>query len=139
MKIVLDTNVILVSISDTSPYHWVWKSLEKGEFTLCVTTDIMNEYAEVIERHLGIEAMETTLHAISKHRFVELVTKYYHWNLITNDPDDNKFVDCAIACNADFLVTEDKHFGVLKTVSFPSVKVLDIALFKKELQLQIDG
>ncbi len=93
MKIVLDTNVLLVSISDTSPYYWIWKALEKGQFTLCVTTDILNEYAEVIGQHMGSEVMELTLNAITKHRFVEKVEKYYAWNLIYQDPDDNKFVE----------------------------------------------
>ncbi|MBI5915306.1 MAG: putative toxin-antitoxin system toxin component, PIN family [Bacteroidetes bacterium] len=133
MKIVLDTNVLLVSVSDSSPYYWVWKALEKGEFTLCVTTDILNEYAEVIERHMGNETMELTLHALSKHRFVEFVTKYFQWNIIHQDPDDNKFVDCAIACNADYLVTEDRHFNVLKEVPFPKVSVIGIAEFQKLL------
>jgi predicted nucleic acid-binding protein len=44
--------------------------------------------------------------------------------LITVDPDDNKFVDCAVAANADFICTEDKHFKVLKKVPFPPVKVI---------------
>lgn len=74
--------------------------------------------------------MELTLHALSKHRFVEFVNKYYQWNLIHQDPDDNKFVDCAIACNADYLVTEDRHFNVLKEVQFPKVAVIGIAEFQ---------
>lgn len=50
---------------------------------------------------------------------IEWVNKYYHWNLITTDPDDNKFVDCAFACQAKFIVSEDKHFNVLKNIDFP--------------------
>ncbi|MBX2928668.1 MAG: nucleotide-binding protein, partial [Saprospiraceae bacterium] len=54
----------------------------------------------------------------------EWITTYFKWNLISTDPDDNKFSDCAIACNARYLVSDDKHFNVLKSLSFPRVSVL---------------
>ena len=44
--------------------------------------------------------------------------------MIKNDPDDNKFFDIAVAGNADYLVTNDAHFNVVKQVSFPSVKII---------------
>jgi len=47
------------------------------------------------------------------------------------DPDDNKFVDCAISSNAKFIVTNDKHFNVLKNVDFPKIEVVDIDKFKE--------
>jgi predicted nucleic acid-binding protein len=46
------------------------------------------------------------------------------WNAITEDPDDNKFFDIAIAGNADYLVTNDAHFNSVKKLSFPSVKIV---------------
>ena len=62
---------------------------------------------------------------------------HYRWNLITKDPDDNKFVDCAFFANADFIVSDDKHFNELGSVEFPKVLVVrldDFArLFRKAL------
>jgi len=55
---------------------------------------------------------------------------YYNWLLITGDADDNKFADCAIAANADYIVTNDRHFNVLKEVEFPSVSVINIEQFR---------
>jgi len=55
--------------------------------------------------------------------------------LIDQDPDDNKFVDCAIIANADFIVSEDSHFAVLKFIPFPSVKVVRLDEFVNELKL----
>ena len=43
------------------------------------------------------------------------------FNLITSDPDDNKFVDCAICGQAEYLVSNDKHFKVLNDIQFPSI------------------
>ena len=69
----------------------------------------------------------------------ERINKYYFWNLIPVDPDDNQFVDCAIAANAHFICTEDKHFNVLANVPFPTVSVIStkdfiLLLHKKDEQ-----
>lgn len=58
---------------------------------------------------------------------------YYQWNIIENDKDDNKFVDCAIAGNADYLVTNDKHFNIVKQTEFPPLKILNINEFIEKL------
>lgn len=51
-KVVLDTNVLLVSISTKSLVHWVFRALLDGKFVLCITTDILLKYAEIIGRHI---------------------------------------------------------------------------------------
>lgn len=60
--------------------------------------------------------------------------RYYRWNLIKADPDDNKFADCAIAGRADSLVTNDKHFKVLKDIDFPRVTVVTPEEFENLLE-----
>jgi len=50
------------------------------------------------------------------------------------DPDDNKFFDCAVAGNADYIVSEDKHFNILKHIPFPSVNAIKTIDFKKILE-----
>lgn len=49
--------------------------------------------------------------------------------MISQDPDDNKFVDCAIASNSDWIVTNDKHFHILKGIDFPRVNVISVEDF----------
>ena len=56
---------------------------------------------------------------------------YFRWNLITSDPDDNKFVDCALNAGANYIVTNDKHFNRLKKVDIPNINIVDIDTFKK--------
>lgn len=53
----------------------------------------------------------------------------YHWNLITGDTDDNKFVDCAFVANADFIVSEDNHVNILKEIPFPHIRVIKLEDF----------
>ena len=131
MKIVLDTNILLVSISPNSSYYWVFQKFLSQEFILCLTTDILLEYEEIIINHMGKQAANTVLQIIENSSNVELIVKKFNWNLILADPDDNKFVDCAIAANAKYLVTQDKHFNVLKNTPFPKVEVIDIVKFKE--------
>lgn len=134
MKVVLDTNVLLVSISPKSKYHWVFQKFINEEFILCVTTDILQEYEEIIGQHMGQEAANYVLQIIENSVNVNFITKYFRWNLIDADPDDNKFVDCAVACNAKFLVTSDKHFNVLKNIEFPKIEVIGVDFFNSILK-----
>ncbi len=54
---------------------------------------------------------------------------YIHFGLIEKDADDNKFVDCAIAADAEYIVTNDAHFNILKEIDWPKVLVKTIEEF----------
>lgn len=133
LRIVLDTNVLVASISQKSPYHWVWQAFVQGKYELCVTSDILDEYAEIIERYFSVEDAENTLNQIMMGKNVFQIIRYYEWNAIEQDPDDNKFFDCAVAANAHYLVSEDKHFNILKKILFPSVTRIKTLEFKEVL------
>ena len=62
------------------------------------------------------------------------MTPYFHFKLIIADPDDDKFVDCAIAANAKFVVTDDGHFDVLKQIDFPKVEIIGLDDLIKEIE-----
>jgi len=133
-KIVIDTNVLLVSISENSKYRWLFDKFINEEFVLCVTTDILLEYEEIIKKHTTKKIADIVLQIIENAVNVEFITRYYKWELIKTDPDDNKFVDCAIASNAEFILTHDKHFNVLKNINFPKLNIIDIHTFNDFLK-----
>ena len=126
MRIVLDTNVLLQIISARSPHHWLWESLRRQEITLCVTTDILDEYHEIITRFYESATLaDYVLDAITSWTSLVRVEKYYFWGLPYKDPDDQKFVDCHVASGAHYLVTEDKiFFKELKKDNFLKVRVI---------------
>ena len=101
---------------------------------LCVTNEIIEEYLEVIARNVNPWVAESVIYAILTRRNVKKIVTHYRFQLIQADLDDNKFVDCAIAANAKFIVTEDHHFDVLKDCSFPKVEVIGIELFMNFLK-----
>ena len=84
------------------------------------------EYAEILERKISREAADNVTQALIDSPFVQMVTPAYQWYLIQEDPDDNKFVDVAIAAAATYIVTNDGHFGVLDKTEFPKVDHLRI-------------
>jgi uncharacterized protein len=135
MRIVLDTNVLLVSVSERSKYHLIFKSFIQNKFHLCVSTEILSEYEEVISKVGNQILANNLLKSIENSSNTTWVNKYYNFDLIKVDPDDNKFVDCAIASNADFIITNDSHFDILKSIPFPKVEVLNIDEFHKILQV----
>ena len=134
MRLVIDTNVLAVCFSHKSPYRKIFDSFLNGELTLCVTTDILTEYEEIIGKHLNPAIATSVLQLIENAPNVVWVTKYYKWNLIKADPDDNKFADCAIASNAKYLVSNDRHFNVIKELPFPKVDVINAAEFLEVLK-----
>ena len=102
---------------------------------MCYTTDILNEYFEVLSYYFSASFAETVVEEILLSPNTIPVTVYYKWHLITVDPDDNKFVDCAVSANATCIVTNDKHFNVLKNIAFPKINVIDIDRFKQTILL----
>lgn len=126
MKVVFDTNCLLASATRNSPYYWAYKAVLDGRLTLCVTTEILEEYEEILSGYYSPLFAERVLFTIENLENKELITVYYKWELITKDRDDNKFVDCAIASNADYIVTHDRHFNVLKNIDFPKVNCITL-------------
>lgn len=127
MRLVIDTNVLLNAILPTSNDYWLFEGIIGGRFTLCVTNEILSEYAEILERFYSPATAESFLAALLYSPFVEKTDIYYAWWLIEQDTDDNKFVDCAIAASAHYIITNDRHFRVLASISFPKVAVLNPA------------
>lgn len=128
-KIVLDTNCLIASLSRSGQYYPVWKGLQTGKYTLCVSTDILEEYAEIITEKMSVNVATNVIHLLLESEFVELVNPYFSLHLIEADHDDNKFVDCAFAANATYIVSDDKHFDVLKDIAFPRLLVLKLKEF----------
>ena len=125
-NVAIDTNSLIMAISSRSAYHKIWQSFLAGDYYLCVSNEILEEYAEVIARNISVNAARYVVYAIMERKNVKQITPSYKWNLITADPDDNKFVDCAIAGNAKYIVTNDHHYDILRNTSFPHVDVLAI-------------
>ncbi len=134
MRVVLDTNVFLVSLLKTSKYRPIFDALIKGRFTLVISHEIFQEYTEIIGQKTTEQIAGNVTELILSLENVEKTEVYYKWQLIEKDRDDNKFVDCAIAGNVKYIVTNDKHFNILSKIDFPKVDVVRADDFLEELE-----
>jgi len=133
-RVVLDTNCLLASLSSKSENFRVWKDFQEGKYTLCVSNEILEEYQEIIAKKATPRIAQNVIRAIVESDYVEFIDPHFHVYAIFADPDDNKFVDCAFAANAAFIVSEDSHFDALKALAFPKIMVLKLKAFLKFLE-----
>jgi putative PIN family toxin of toxin-antitoxin system len=132
--VVIDTNILLVSVSSRSKYHWLYRLILEKKIRIAYTTEILNEYEEQLSIHWHPDVAINVIRSLTELSNAFLSNIYYNLHLITVDEDDNKFVDCAFAANADFIITNDSHFNVLKSIVFPSIPTLLIDEFYELLK-----
>ena len=89
----------------------------------------MLEYLEVIQQKTNPVVAENIIMSLLSAENIELHEIFFHWSLIEHDKDDNKFCDLAIAGNADYLVTNDGHFNIVKLNQFPPVNIISATEF----------
>ena len=133
-RIVLDTNCLLQAISRRSRFYPIWRDFIQGRYELCVTTEILDEYEEILSRYTSPVVGRMVVEAILRANNVVRVDAQFRFGLIESDPDDNKFVDCSIVASAEYIVTDDAHFDVLKDIPFPRVLVMTAESFLAELE-----
>lgn len=133
-RIVLDTNCLVQMISVHSPFRPAWQAFRDGRYILCVSNDILSEYSEILERVANESVSHNIVNAIARSPYTLMFDPHFHFNLIEQDSDDNKFVDCAIIAGADYIVTEDAHFRILETIPFPKVNIKRLEEFMSDLQ-----
>lgn len=128
-KIVLDTNCLLMSLPKVSPHRLLWDSFLKGDFVLCVTNEIIEEYSEILSSKVGERIANNVIELIINRSNIEFINPTFRFGLIHSDIDDNKFVDCAIVAGAMCIVSNDAHFKELAAIPFPKVTVFNISEF----------
>ena len=137
MRVVLDTNVLLVSIGRQSPFRLIFDALLRQRLTLIVSTGILLEYEEILAQRNGPVVAHNVLEALGNLRNVSRHEVRYNWRKPFADPDDQKFVDAYVAGAADFLVSNDRHFEGLATAGFPNVRVISAEEFLNRLATPI--
>lgn len=137
MKCVIDTNGLLRSIPKSGDYRWLFDAWRQNKFVWVISNEILTEYVEVITSEYSLKAAELVSELLLTAKNHLRIEPSYKWQLIVADPDDNKFVDCAVAAQADYLVSNDHHILALTRINnlFPPVPVITFDEFKKILAL----
>lgn len=126
MKVVIDTNVFISSFLNQkgNPRKIIdlWK---KEEIILCINKEILHEYIEVLAR-LGLSnepEFEELIDLFKKKVNMLFFSNAPSINSVCDDPDDNKFLECASAADAAYIISGDKH--LLKLIQFKEIKILN--------------
>ena len=118
----LDTNTVVPALAEGHAYHPILEAWVGGRITWAVSTEVLLEYEEVLTRMSGSARWRKLARLMDLAELTEgnllRVTPSFHFNIITTDPDDNIFTDCAVTAAADFLITQDQHFGALRKAGY---------------------
>jgi len=131
MRVVLDTN-ILVSSALGGALELILDKWSDDAFIVIVTTDILDEYFEVISRpkfRLKQETIDKIIRYI--YQFAEIIVPTETVQVIKADPTDNKFLEAALFGEADYIVSGDSHLLELKT--FRGIPILSAREFIEQL------
>ena len=130
MRVVIDTNIFVSSFFGGKPRKIIdlWK---EGKITLCLSKDILNEYIEVLHR-IGLQdevELEELLSLFTKSFNILFTTKTPRIKVVKDDPDDDKFIECAVALKAEVIITGDKAIEVIG--KYMNIKILTPQQFLK--------
>jgi putative PIN family toxin of toxin-antitoxin system len=131
MKVVIDTNIFVSSFFGGNPRRIIdlWK---KGEITLCLSKDILDEYIKVLQR-IGLQdegELEELLSLFSKGFNVLFTTRTPKIRVVKDDPDDDKFIECALALKAEVIITGDRAIEAIG--EYMGIKILTPQQFLKK-------
>jgi len=133
-RIVIDTNCLLAILPTKSPYHSVWTEFLANKLEICVSNEVLMEYEEVLSEKTSVFFADSIIQALLNKENLVRVSPVWRFNLISQDPDDNKFIDCAVCGRAEYLVSNDKHFNTLRDVDFPPITLVTIQEFVKTIK-----
>jgi len=132
VRLVVDTNIFFPAFNPKSRYYPIVENFISKKFSLLISTPILLEYEEILQRVFPESLLEQFWLFLLTSDNVVFVNPTFRFLLPFTDEDDEKFVDCAVCGNADFLLTNDKHFNILKNIEFPKVKVVTADFFIKK-------
>ena len=115
MKVTVDTNFLISSTQwDYSIAHKLLKKLILSDAQIFTTQDILDETVEVLERDFKYSKNEA-MNIIEKILlFAKLIKPKQKIDIVKDDPDDNKVIECAIESSSDYIITYDRHLVKLK-------------------------
>lgn len=127
LRVVIDTNVLVSSFFGGRPRE-VMDLWRDQKFVLYLTDEILAEYLEVLARFGQVkEAIREFLALLSESKNVIFANPTEQIYAVEADPEDNKFLECAIAARATAIVSGDRHLLSLK--EFRGIPILEPAKF----------
>ena len=133
----MDINIFLVSLAPNYKYHWIYKAILQNKFDLLISNEILIEYQEQISKRYSVDYTDASLDFLLLLPNVSLKNPSYLWQLVEVDKDDNKFIDCFIAGQCEYIISNDKHIQQIKNSKFPQIFVLKYEEFEAQFKIEL--
>ena len=133
IKIVIDTNVFISSFFSGNPKKIIdlWKN---GIIKLCLSGEIVDEYVEVLKR-FGLQnksELQQLLKIFSEGHNIIFSATTPSLKIVEQDPDDNMFIECAVALECSHIISGDKHLKSVK--NYMGIKIVNPKEFLIQFQ-----
>ena len=130
MKVTVDTNFLISATQwDYSVAHKLLKKFILSDSEIFTTQDILDETDEVLERDFEYSKNEAENIIKKILLFTKLIELKQKVDVIKDDPDDNKVIECAIESYSDYIITYDKY--LLKLKEYKGIKIITPEEFNK--------
>ena len=130
MKVTVDTNFLISATQwDYSVAHKLLKKFILSDAEIFTTHDILDETVEVLERDFEYSKDEVENIIGKILLFAKQIKPKQKIDVVKDDPDDNKVIECAIESSSDYIITYDKH--LLKLKEFRGIKIITSEEFNK--------
>ncbi|MBI5598400.1 MAG: putative toxin-antitoxin system toxin component, PIN family [Deltaproteobacteria bacterium] len=128
MKVVVDTNVIISGIFFSGPPYEILNAWRDKRLQIVFSPAIVDEYQRV-EKELGKQFSEIDIEPFMELLMIEghLINAPLLLNLVCKDPDDEKFIACAIASQTKIIISGDKH--LLNVSGHKGIEIIRPRLF----------
>ncbi len=133
MRVVIDTNCLIAAIPRSSEHYWLYQAFMDRRFEWVVSQEILIEYEEKLGDFYAPSLAQNVLKLLAVAPHVIHTEASFKWLLIKNDPDDDKFADVAFASGANYLVSNDSDFNILKEYVYPRIHVLRLQELREML------
>jgi len=98
VRVVIDTNCLIASIPRQNPEFWLYEAFISQKFDWVISNEVLTEYEEMLSNFYSPTTAEIVTNILLVAPNIIQNEPFYKWQLITADPDDNKFADLAISC-----------------------------------------
>lgn len=123
MKVAVDTNFLISSTQwDYSSAHKLLIKLIQANAEIFVTKEIIEEFSEVLERDFKYNSNEIQEIINTVMQFATIIDPKHKVQVVKEDPDDDKVIECAVESHSELIITYDKHLLNLK--QYNEIKIL---------------
>jgi putative PIN family toxin of toxin-antitoxin system len=137
MRAVLDTNVLISGVIATGVPHDLLVAGFNHEYQIVVSVDTLTEFRETLLKYpdrFQMDEAEVQAEVETVRYFAEFVDPQEDITAVEADPDDDKFLEAAVAGDVDYLISGDGH--LLSLDSFRGIDIVEPRTFYERLDAQ---